>query len=160
MTLFDSLSKNGISVDSGMDTDYIIKMMSSLPTIMGMFPEVSNMINQLQSYLDNLNTAKQTLQSAREHVESMENNLEKAKDAYNMILNTPTAYEGKGAGTVLVNPLPTLNIYYTSILSAQKLLEQAEKALDKAEEKVDTLSNTIDSYKEKFVEKLMSIKVI
>lgn len=160
MTLFDSLSRHGISVSSSMDTKYIIKMMSKLPTIMGMFPEVSNMVNQLQSYLDKFNAAKQTLQSAREHVESMENNLEKAKDAYNMILNTPTAYVGKGTENVLINPLPTLNIYYTSILSAQKLLEQAEKALDKAEEKVDSISNTIDSYKEKFVEKLINIKVI
>lgn len=160
MTLFDSLSRNGISINSNMETSTVIKTMTSLPTIMNMFPEVSNMVNQIQSYLDKLNKAKDELEKARTHVEAMKKNVEKAKDSYDTILNTATAYIGAGVGTVSVSPLPTLQVYHQAILSAQKLLEQAEEALKKAEEKVDSISNTIDSYKEKFVEKLINIKVI
>lgn len=160
MTLFDSLAQQGILISQQMDTKTLLSLLTGLPFLQTSFKSVFSMVNQLQSYYDTLLSADATLKKAQDNVKTMQNLLEKAKDAYDMILNTPAAYTGAGVGTVAVSPLPTLTAYYTAITTAQKNLETAEKALAKAQERVDSIKQKIDNYKDSVVEKLINIKVV
>lgn len=158
MNIQEALKQQGIEVTQNMPTTLMITLLSNIPTFKAMFPGPFAMIDQLQAYLDSLNQAKDALVAAKNKVDMMQANLEKAKDMYDMILNTPTAYVGNGVGTVAIVPTATV-AYYTAIETAQKLLDQAEKALDKAQQKVDTLDAKVENYKEKIVNKFISTKV-
>ena len=160
MTLFDSLKQQGILISQKMDTKTLLSLLGGIPFLQNSFKPVFSMVNQLQSYYDTLLSADAILKKAQDNVKTMQNLLEKAKDAYDMILNTPSAYVGAGVGKVAVSPLPTLTSYYAAITIAQKNLDVAEKALDKAQERVDSIKQKIENYKDSIVQKLINIKVV
>lgn len=159
MNLQESLKAHGLEISNKMPTDVVIGLMGSVPMYRNLFPEVFSMVDTLQNYLDKYNQAKETLAKAQEYVHQCEKGVERAKDLYDKILNTPTAYIGAGVETVAISPLPSLTAFYTGILTAQQVLEQANKALQKAQDKVDSVDNTIKSYKEKILNKLVTTKV-
>lgn len=159
MTLMGFLSKQGIEISPDMDATTIIRYVSSLSSLAPVFPNVFSMVNTLQSYVDNYNSAIKALDKAQEVVDNAQGKLVQAKDMYDMILNTPMAYVGAGAGKVAISPLPSLTTYYAAITAAQKFLDQAEKALEKARNKVKSIETQIEKYKKTIVSKLMSIKV-
>lgn len=159
MTLMDSLSSQGIEISSAMSATTIIKYVSSLKSLVPVFPNVFSMINTLQSYVDNYQSAVKALDKAQSVVDNAQSKLNQAKDMYNMILNTPTAYTCPG-GLTPKPIVPTSTVaYYAAITAAEQFLDQAEKALEKARKKVQSIENQIEKYKDTFVNKLMSIKV-
>lgn len=159
MTIFESLKLQGFSVSQNLPTKGLISLMSNIPSYKSLFPDVFSMIDTLQSYLDRYDSAVESLAKARSYVTDCENKLVQAKDLYDKILNTPAAYMGSGAVPAPVTPLPTLQVTFTGITTAQEILKKAEQALDKAEEKVQSLNTTIENYKDKIVQKLMTTKV-
>lgn len=160
MTLLESLKSQGISVNGNSSTEGMLDLLTNIPMLNSMFPEVMGMVTQLQSYLDSYNNAKASLAKAEDYVNQMDNLLVKAKDAYDQMLNTPTAYAGAGTGTVVITPQPTLQTFYQAIVIAQKNVDSAQEALKKAKDLVSSIDDTINKYKDSIVSKLMSIKVV
>lgn len=159
MTLMDSLSAQGIEISPAMAATTIIKYVSSLSTLKLVFPNVFSMIDTLQGYVDNYNSAVKALDKAQGVVDDAQAKLLQAKDMYNKMLNTPTAYTCPG-GLTPAPIIPTSTIaYHAAIETAQKFLDQAEQALEKARQKVHSIEDKIENYKDSIVNKLMSIKV-
>lgn len=160
MNLHSSLKSQGIIITEGMDATEIVDIMKSMPTILNSFPEVKAVIDTMQSIWESYLSAVSTLEKLESSLKEAEEHLAMVKDLYDMYLQLPGAYTGTGVGAVSINPMPSIQIGYTTIALAQKALDEAQKLVEQAKSTVLSWQSKIEYQKEKIISKLIDTKVV